>query len=110
MYTDEFNRDVVPVARRGDLTIPRVATDFGVAEETVCRWMRQADMDEGIKDGMTTAEQSELVGGVAAGEAPLADGQRDLAPRSRVFRFLNALKMTYAMVRDFWLPKVSRCG
>ena len=58
---DEFKRDMVAVARRGDLTIPEVAIDFGVAEETVRRWMRQADMDQGIKDGMTSSEQSELV-------------------------------------------------
>lgn len=39
-YPDEFKRDVVAVARRGDLTVLGVATDFGVAEETVRRWMR----------------------------------------------------------------------
>ena len=60
-YPDEFKRDVVAVARRGDLTIREVATDFGVAEESVRRWMRQVDINEGIKDGMTSAEQSELV-------------------------------------------------
>ena len=60
-YPDEFKRDVVAVARRGDSAIPEVATDFGVAEESVRRWMRQAGIDEGIKDGMTSAEQSELV-------------------------------------------------
>ena len=60
-YPDEFKRDVVAVARRGDLTVLEVTTDFGVAEETVRRWMRQADNDEGIKDGMTSSEQSELV-------------------------------------------------
>jgi len=60
-YPDEFKKDVVAVARRGDLTVLEVATDFGVAEETVRRWMRQADIDDGIKDGMTSAEQSELV-------------------------------------------------
>ena len=43
------------------LTVLEVATDFGGAEEAVRRWMRQADIDEGIKVGMTTAEQSELV-------------------------------------------------
>ena len=51
-YPDEFKRDVVAVARWGDLTVLEVAMDFGVAEETVRRWMRQADVDEGIKDGM----------------------------------------------------------
>jgi len=60
-FRDEFKSDVLAVARRGDLTILEVATDFGIAEETVRRWMRQADIDDGIKDGMTTSEQSELV-------------------------------------------------
>ena len=57
----EFKRDVVTVARRGDLTIAEVAADFGIAPESVRRWMRQADIDDGIKDGLTSAEQSELV-------------------------------------------------
>jgi transposase len=40
-YPEEFKRDVVAVARRGDLTmIPEVTTDFGVAEESVRRCMR----------------------------------------------------------------------
>ena len=60
-YPEEFKRDVVMVARRGDLSVPEVATDFGIAEETVRRWMRQADIDDGVRDGKTSAEQSELV-------------------------------------------------
>jgi transposase len=60
-FPPEFKRDVVAVARRGDLSVAEVAIDFGVAEETVRRWMRQADIDDGIKDGLTTAEQAEIV-------------------------------------------------
>jgi len=60
-YPPEFKRDVVSVARRGDLTIPEVAVDFGIAEESVRRWMRQADIDDGIKEGLTSSEQSEVV-------------------------------------------------
>lgn len=60
-YPEEFKRDVVMVARRGDLSVPEVATDFGIAEETVRRWMRQADIDEGVRDGTTSSERSELV-------------------------------------------------
>ena len=60
-FPPEFKRDVVAVARRGDLSVAEVAVDFGVAEETVRRWMRQADIDDGIKDGLTTAEQEEVV-------------------------------------------------
>jgi transposase len=60
-FPAEFKRDVVTIARRGDLTVAEVAVDFGIAEETVRRWMRQADIDDGIKDGLTSAEQSEIV-------------------------------------------------
>jgi transposase len=57
----EFKRDVVAVARRGDLTLAEVAADFDISIESVRRWMRQADVDDGIRDGLTTAEQAEVV-------------------------------------------------
>ena len=60
-FPPEFKRDVVTVARRGDLTVAEVAADFDISVESVRRWMRQADVDDGVKDGLTTAEQSELV-------------------------------------------------
>jgi transposase len=60
-FPAEFKRDVIAVAPRGDLSIAEVAADFGIAEESVRRWMRQADIDDGMKDGLTTAEQSEMV-------------------------------------------------
>ena len=60
-YPPEFKRDVVSVARRGDLTVNEVASDFDVSPESVRRWMRQADVDDGVRPGLTSAEQSELV-------------------------------------------------
>lgn len=60
-FPPEFKRDVANVARRGDLTIAEVAADFDVSPESVRRWMRQADIDDGIKNGQTTAEQEEVV-------------------------------------------------
>ena len=60
-FPPEFKRDVVTVARRGDLTLAEVAADFDVSVESVQRWMRQAGIDDGVRDGLTTAEQSELV-------------------------------------------------
>ena len=59
-FPAEFKRDVVTVARRGDLTLAEVAADFDVSVESVRRWMRQADIDDGVKDGLTMAEQSEI--------------------------------------------------
>jgi len=60
-FPPEFKRDVVSVARRGDLTIAEVAADFDISPESIRRWMRQADIDDGIKGGLTSAEQSEIV-------------------------------------------------
>lgn len=60
-FPPEFKRDVVRVARRGDLTRAEVAADFDISVESVHRWLRQADIDDGVKDGLTTAEQAETV-------------------------------------------------
>jgi transposase len=60
-FPPEFKRDVVTVARRGDLTIAEVAADFDISPESIRRWMKQADIDDGIKNGQTSAEQAEVV-------------------------------------------------
>jgi len=60
-FPEEFQRDVVAVARRGGSRRAEVAADFGISESTLKRWLAQADIDDGTKDGLTTAEQNELV-------------------------------------------------
>ena len=60
-YPPEFKRDVANVARRGDLSHAEIAADFDISVESVRRWVRQANIDDGITGGQTTAEQSELV-------------------------------------------------
>ncbi len=60
-YPPEFIRDVVKVARRPGTTQAEVAADFGLSKTTVQRWVAQADIDDGVVEGVTTAEQAELV-------------------------------------------------
>ena len=60
-FPPEFKRDIDAVAQRGDLRIADVAVKFGISEESVRRWMRQGDIVDGIKGGLTTAEQDEVV-------------------------------------------------
>ena len=60
-FPPEFKRDVVRVARRGDLSHAEVAADFDISVESVRRWVRQADVDDGVVDGQTSSEQNELV-------------------------------------------------
>ena len=59
-YPKEFRADVVAVARQGDLSLKEVAADFGVSQASVTNWMRQADIDEGRVDGVTSEAVEEL--------------------------------------------------
>lgn len=56
----EFRRDVVAVARKGGSSIAQVAKDFGVSESCLQRWLKQADIDDGVRPGVTLSESAEL--------------------------------------------------
>ena len=60
-YPPEFKRDVVAVARTSGLTHAQIATDFGISEHSVQRWLKQADIDDGVVEGTTSSEQDELL-------------------------------------------------
>ena len=57
----EFRRRAVELTRLGEKRISQVARDLGIAESGLRRWMKQADVDEGKKEGLTSDEKAELV-------------------------------------------------
>ena len=58
-YPTEFRRDVVAVARRKEAPLVQIAKDFGISDSCLHRWIHQADVDEGYKGGVSTAEAAE---------------------------------------------------
>ena len=56
----EFRRDVVALARKGESSLRQIAKDFGISESCLHRWLQQADIDDGVKPGLTTSESAEL--------------------------------------------------
>jgi transposase len=56
----EFRRDVVAVARKGEAPLSQIAKDFGISESCLHRWLKLADVDEGLRPGVTTQESAEL--------------------------------------------------
>ena len=56
----EFRRDVVAVARKGEAPLSQIAKDFGISESCLHRWLKLADVDDGIKPGVTASESAEL--------------------------------------------------
>jgi transposase len=59
-FPAEFRRDVVAVARKGDRSIAAVARDFGVSESCLQRWLAKADVEDGLRPGVTKEESAEL--------------------------------------------------
>ncbi|TCL80547.1 transposase [Curtobacterium sp. PhB142] len=63
-YPEEFRRDVIAVARKGETSVRQVAKDFGVSESCLARWLRLADRDDGIRVAASPSakfvEQAEL--------------------------------------------------
>ena len=55
-----FRRDVVAVARKGEAPLSQIAKDFGISESCLHRWLKIADVDEGVRQGVTTSESAEL--------------------------------------------------
>lgn len=59
-YLQEFRRDVVAVARRGEAPIKQIAHDFGIAESCLRNGLRHADAEDGNRPGVTASESAEL--------------------------------------------------
>ena len=60
-YPAEFRRRAVELARLHEKPIARIADDLGISDATLRGWLKQADIDEGRTDGLTTDEHAELV-------------------------------------------------
>ncbi|MFN2638275.1 MAG: IS3 family transposase [Gemmatimonadaceae bacterium] len=59
-FPEEFRRDVVAVARRKEAPISQIAKDFGISEGCVHRWVRRAEIEDGVREGHTLAEEAEI--------------------------------------------------
>ena len=59
-YPKEFRDDVVRLARQGDTSFAQLAEDFGISEASIYNWMKQADIDDGVRPGLTEKEAEEL--------------------------------------------------
>lgn len=57
----EFRRRAVELARTRERSVADIAHDLGSEESCLRRWMRQADVDSGWVEGLTSDECAELV-------------------------------------------------
>ena len=60
-FPPEFKRDQMMVARRSTATVEELAPDFGFSVNSLRRWMKQADVAEGLAAGPSDASPDVVV-------------------------------------------------
>ena len=59
-FPAEFRADVVAIARKREASMRQIAQDFGISESCLHRWVRQAEIDDGVQEGVSTSDRDEL--------------------------------------------------
>jgi transposase len=62
LYPPEFKEEAVRMVHSSDEKYPvsKIARDLDVSTETLRKWVNQAQIDAGERDGLTTEEHQEL--------------------------------------------------
>ena len=59
-FPEEFRRDVVVVARKREAPLAQIARDFGISQACLHKWLKQADINDGFRNGVTSKDAAEL--------------------------------------------------
>jgi transposase len=59
-FTPEFKADIVERCQAGDRTVGQVARDFDPTETAMRRWVNQAELDLGAREGQSSDDRKEL--------------------------------------------------
>ena len=59
-FPEEFRRDVVAVAQRKQAPLSQIAKDFGISESCLHRWVKRAEIEDDVREGLTLAEEAEI--------------------------------------------------
>jgi transposase-like protein len=59
-YPKEFRGDVVAVARRHESPLSQIAKDFGISDATLHNWLKGAEIEDGVRPGVTNAEAGQM--------------------------------------------------
>ena len=82
-FPDEYKVEVIDLCRSSARSIAAVARDLDLSETAVRRWVNQAEVDAGRRDGLSTAEREELAR--LRKEVRVLREERDILRRATVF-------------------------
>jgi transposase len=82
-FSRQFKAETIALIRSSGKTVPQVCRDLDLAESVVRRWLAQAEMDAGQRDGLTTAEREEMAG--LRREVRVLREERDILKKATAF-------------------------
>ena len=82
-FTDEYKAEVVELCRTSGKTVAAVARDLGLTATVVRRWVTQAEIDGGRRDGLSTSDREEIAR--LRKEVRVLREERDILKRATVF-------------------------
>jgi transposase len=59
-YPEEFRLEAVELVRSGRRSLREAAESLGVSQQTLRNWVKQAEVDVGRREGVTSDEREEL--------------------------------------------------
>ncbi len=59
-YAPEYRAEAVRLVKDSSKSMLQVSRDLGVSYETLRKWVHQAEVDGGLREGLTTDEREEL--------------------------------------------------
>ncbi len=83
-YPAEFRRDAVAVARKHEAPLNQVAKKFGISESCLVNRLKKADVEDGVKPGVTSTNPSSSVRR-RNGSGSWSKKPRSCAAPSRIF-------------------------
>ncbi len=60
-HPPEFRHRAVELARLREKPVDQIASDLGISSSCLRNWMKQADVDQGRQEGISTGDREELV-------------------------------------------------
>ena len=59
-FTEQYKAEVVALCRGSEKPLSEIARDLDLTESVVRRWVAQAEVDAGRREGLTSSEREEL--------------------------------------------------